>query len=140
MIEIKNQIKNIEISDANNLIEKLKNENCYVVILNGKEIQTEKDYIDQMSKAFKFPEWDVENCYSNVNAYLDWMDDEYGFSGFQSVAVFIENYSSFLSKNQKYKEKIMDLFKNWILPFWESEVADVVVEGKPVPYNVYLID
>lgn len=110
-----------------------------LIEMQGKDIQTSDDYIDEAEKIFHFP----SPCEGNANRYLDWIrdltwfDDEYCRSRYVFV---IYNFSIMLSKNAFTKNEIICDFEEIILPWWDGEVEKHVVDGKRKIFDVYLVD
>lgn len=132
----KNQIIHVAESD----LTKIKNTcmssgNIFIAEINGASIHSWHEYSNLISQLFKFPASYVHN----MNSYLDWMCD-LGWLNKAGYVLIIYNYSQFLIKDPESKNKIMKMFSEVILPFWQEEVSRVVVEGKPKPFMVYLVN
>ena len=52
----------------------------------------------------------------------------------------ILNYDKFLSKDLRYKEWVMESFRDVILPWWEEDVEKYVVGGKKKYFGVFIIE
>jgi hypothetical protein len=52
----------------------------------------------------------------------------------------IYHFSKFLKDDLSAKAHILEDFENMILPWWETDVINHVVDGKPRFFSVYLID
>ena len=50
------------------------------------------------------------------------------------------NFSNFIKRNDSLKKIIIEDIEDIILPWWEKEVEDCVVEGKAKSFNVYFVD
>ncbi|MBS4750722.1 hypothetical protein KG091_06495 [Carnobacteriaceae bacterium zg-ZUI78] len=130
--------------------------------IDGKEIQTVHAFIDAMIETFQLPD---EHRYrfteperingTNWPAFQDRMTDLFWFNDFEApkpICFVIKNFNKFLSSltdEKRYvhevgyvtkKEYVMWNFEEVILPFWEEEVEQVVVEGKKRSFNVYCVD
>jgi len=109
--------------------------NILYVEIDGNKIQSWKEYIVEMEKYFKFP----TDCTDNIDGYLDWMRD---LSWLKKDGYFlvINNFNEFIKNNIELKNKIVLLFREVILPFWEEEVENVVVEGKSKSFVLILVN
>ena len=85
-----------------------------------------------LGKKFKMPD------YAGFAAYSDWMTDLSWIPN-QKIAVIINKYDFFMNKNPKLKRLIMDSFEDDILPFWEKDVVQFMVGGKPRIFEVYIV-
>jgi len=115
--------------------ELLQANDIYTVSINGENIQTWDAFLDVMINEFRLPMGE----HKNANAYLDWMRDLEWLDK-NGYVLIIENYSKFMKDNSKIKKVIINDFEEIILPFWESEVENVVIGGKKKSFNVYLVD
>ncbi|NLD49817.1 MAG: barstar family protein [Clostridiaceae bacterium] len=111
------------------------NNAAYLVEINGSQIQSWEDYISVVQDKFKFP----TPCLGSVDRYLDWMRD-LGWLEKEEYILIITNYGMFLNNDSKLKSLIIEDFNDVILPFWQDEVKEVVVEGKAKSFMVYLVD
>lgn len=82
----------------------------------------------------KFP----RNGEDSIDGYLDWMTD-LTWLDTDSILIIIDDYNVFMSKEPEMKVKVIDSFKNMVLPFWETEVEKVVVDGRKKSFNVLLV-
>jgi hypothetical protein len=134
--EFRNIVQKIDEEEF--LIIKKKSEetdSVFLVVLDGKEIKSGNDYILHIQSLFKFP----TSCIDNWDGYLDWIRDLSWLNKEEYILV-INNFLQFLKDDIAMKQDIISLFEEVILPFWQEEVERVVVDGKPKPFNVYLID
>lgn len=132
----KNSIERIFNNDFRPIKEEiLRNPDAFLVEIDGSSIQSWEDYIREIEKKFRFP----TTCIDNVDRYLDWIRDLSWLEKEEYVLV-IYNSNLFLKKNLNLKNEIIMYFNEAVLPFWQSEVEKVVVEGKAKPFMVYLVD
>ena len=128
-----NEIKNISKDDFYDLVNKNDN-NYHVVVIDGKENQDWDTYVKTMGKLFQFPRpaiiWPQ---------YEDWMEDLWWFD-VDGFILGILNYDKFLSKDLRYKEWVMESFRDVILPWWEEDVEKYVVGGKKKYFGVFIIE
>lgn len=132
---INNSVLKITDKEAEGIKNRLYSMDKYFVLeLDGADIQSWNDYISVIQSGFQFP----TPCFDSVDRYLDlmrdlsWLDKE-GF------ALFINNFDLFLKEDLELGEEIIGDFAEVILPFWQDEVKEVVVEGKAKPFMVYLV-
>jgi len=132
---MKNMISKIGINEFKNIKNEFKiNRNIYIAVVDGKNIQSWDSFFDNMIEKLKLPMKE----YRNVNAYLDWMRDLKWLDG-EGYILFIENWVDFMKEDLDMKRNIIDDFENYILPFWDTEVEQVVIGGKTKMFNVYLV-
>ncbi len=112
-----------------------KNNNLLIAEIDGANVKSWEDYAAHIQKEFQFP----TSCLDSIDRYLDWMRD-LSWLEKEGFVLIITNYSEFMAENFRLKNDIILDFKEIILPFWEKEVEDVVVEGVVKPFVVYLVD
>lgn len=123
-------IEKIEVLKA----ELISNNAVCLIEIDGNHIQSWEDYISVIQDKFGFP----TSCLDSVDRYLDWMRD-LEWLGKQEYHLIITNYGMLLKHNSKLKSQIIEDFQNIILPFWQNDVEEVVVEGKAKSFMVYLV-
>ena len=64
---------------------------------------------------------------------LDWIP-------YNKHILVIKHYTELLSRYPEEKNRFIHYLKDSILPFWEEEVLNCVVEGKTKEFTVYLVD
>ncbi|MBC2062118.1 barstar family protein [Listeria marthii] len=129
---IKNEILRVNTIDILELEKNAKKNECYIVNIQGDNIQTKKSFLELMAEKFLLPDsigWD---------SFTDWMTDLSWIDN-PSFCIIIKDYTDFLKKDTESKEIVMEIFKEDILPFWENGVTQTVVEGKPRSFKVYLV-
>ena len=134
--DFRNSIQRI----SNNEFETIKQsifmkQNACIVEMDGYEIQSWKSYIGEIENKFKFP----TTCIDSVDRYLDWIRD-LSWLEKEEYVLIIYNFEKFLSNDLELKNEIIMCFEEYILPFWQSEVEEVVVEGKAKSFMVYFVD
>ena len=108
--------------------------NIFWVEIDGKNCLNLSDYLIDISTKFQFP-----TMAKGLDGYDDWLTDLTWIDK-DSIVVIINNYIDFLKSDILSKENVMELFEISILPWWEAEVCDYVVDGKPKSFLVYLVD
>lgn len=119
-----------------NAIKSQYSQNCLFQI-DGSLIQSWNAYWEAMSAAFRFPEL-PSNWERDYHSYYDLMTDLSWLST-DEIHLFIDDCDRFLREEPKLKEDIILDFQKYLLPFWESEVEQTVVDGKKKLFNVYLV-
>ena len=106
----------------------------FVAEIDGNRIDALSSYLEKINEVFKFP-----YPSKSLDGYLDWMTD---LSWLQAdgFVLIIRNYKNFMKNDPMKKEKVMWLFEEDILPFWQDGVTKYVVDGKPKLFKVYLVD
>lgn len=116
------------------LIEISSQYNTLKVDIDGAEIQTWKDFIGVIEKSFRFP----TTCEDSMDRYLDWIRDLSWFEN-EAFIILVKNSKQFFADNSKLRDEILNDLEEVVLPFWQSEVEEVVVDGKSKLFRVYLI-
>jgi hypothetical protein len=112
-----------------------KDDSIFVGVLDGENIQSERDFLLAMSETFRFPIVAI-----SVDGYLDWIRD-LDWLNKDSYALIIENYGNFIRKRSDVKHKLsVELFTRTIFPHWDEDVTRVTVGGRVKPFYVYLVD
>lgn len=110
--------------------------NSIKFIIDGKDIQTETDYLKVITEKFEFPQFNNQLC--NMDGYLDWMTDlswlEEKFERFDNISLIIKNYRKAFNGNfNDIDWFIIELFEEDILPYWDKHKII------PKKFNVYLV-
>lgn len=102
--------------------------------IDGAHIDTWEDYAHVIEKVMHFP----TPCKSFLS-YSDWITD-LSWLNASGYALIIKNFDRFMSKDLDKRKIVMEEFEEDILPWWQDEIKNCVVEGEPKPFNVYLVD
>ena len=108
--------------------------NVFIVEIDGNLIQDKGDFLNIMTEKFQFP-----YSVNGFDGYLDWIRDLEWLEKEEYILI-INNFSNFMKKNVSLKKIIIEDIEEIILPWWQKEVENYVVEGKVKPFNVYLVD
>ena len=111
-----------------------KRSNVFIVEIDGNLIQDKGDFLDIMTEKFKFP-----YSVNGFDGYLDWIRD-LEWLGKEEYILIINNFNNFMKKNISFKKIIIEDIEEIILPWWQKEIENCVVEGKAKLFNVYLVD
>ncbi len=109
-------------------------EGLWIGEIDGALIDTWEDYASVIERLMQFP----TSCKSFAS-YDDWITD-LSWLNATGYALIIQNFDLFMSKDLKGKTIVMESFEEDILPWWQEEIKNCVVEGEPKPFNVYLVD
>lgn len=131
---MKNEVMYVKKED----LEKIKsyissNDNIFGVEIDGKSCMYLADYLTNISTKFKFP-----IIAKGLDGYNDWMTDLTWIDS-NDIVIIINDYEEFLCLDLLSKRKVIENFEQSILPWWESEVCDCMVEGKIRKFTVYLV-
>ncbi|EAC2784888.1 barstar family protein [Listeria monocytogenes] len=129
---IKNEILSVNTIDILELEKNAKKNECYIVNIQGGNIQTKKSFLELMTEKFLLPDSTGWDSFTDWMTDLSWIDNP-------CFCIIIKDYTDFLKKDIESKEIVMEIFKEDILPFWENGVTQTVVEGKPRSFKVYLV-
>lgn len=130
---MKNKIINIFIKDFIDNKASIGFNNCFVVNIQGKDIQTKDELFNKLKQEYSLPDtngWD---------AVSDWLTDLSWIKA-NNCQLNIFDYKDFLAREYKTKEIFLEVFSEDILPFWEKEVLETVVGGETKGFVIYCID
>ena len=113
------------------------NQDSFLVIIDGTEISSWTDYWNSISKAFCFPEL-PSYMQANYHSYYDLMTDLTWLKK-ENIVLIIEHANAFLEHDLQLKNDILNDFQDYLLPFWESEALEAVVNGKTKNFSIYLV-
>ncbi|MCI9072085.1 MAG: barstar family protein [Lachnospiraceae bacterium] len=134
MIKKKNRIICIGQKNADKILLNLRNDpNIFCVEIEGENCKVLSDYLTEVSTKFQFP-----ILSEGYDGYADWICDLTWIRE-ENIAIVIKNYGEFLCEEQYEKQTVVDIFEKLVFPWWESEVCEHVVEGKPRSFIVYLV-
>ncbi len=109
-------------------------EGLWVGEIDGAQVDTWEDYLNTISELMQFP-----TISKSLISYSDWISD-LSWLNATGYALIIQNFDRFMSKDLKSKTIVMESFEEDILPWWQEEIKNCVVEGEPKSFNVYLVD
>lgn len=109
------------------------NDNIFCVEINGKNCMCLSDYLTDISTKFKFP-----IIAKGLDGYNDWMTD-LTWIDLNDIVIIINDYEKFLCLDLLAKRKVIENFEQSILPWWELEVCNCVVDGRIRKFTVYLV-
>lgn len=96
----------------------------FVVCIDGRQIGNYHDFINVMQREFHFP----RDCCGSIDRYLDWMRDLSWITE-NEIIIRIEYALAFMRSNPQEKQLILDDINDIIMPFWEQDAANVIVDG-----------
>ncbi|WP_082348579.1 barstar family protein [Enterococcus sp. RIT-PI-f] len=130
---IENKILRVNENERLTLENDSKQNNCYIVNIQGNNIQTKKEFLELMKKKFELPDSSGWDSYTDWMTDLSWIDN-------QCFCIVIEDYANFLKNDAEAKKIVIEIFEEDILPYWQKDVMKTVVDGKPRLFNVYLVE
>lgn len=105
----------------------------FLVEIDGCACKKRTDFFEIVSRCFHFPIPSKYFC-----GYEDWIRD-LSWIEEPEIVLTILNYDQFLQEDKEGKCGVVMGFTDLVLPWWDTEVQFYVVEGKPRPFNVYLV-
>ena len=102
------------------------------MVVDGKRVQTKVSFMEQIEKGLEFP----TGCAGKFSRFEDWIRDLSWLPKEKGVCIWITDYEDLLKKDAKSKGIIEEIFKEEVLPFWETEVVKNVKNGKPREFYV----
>ncbi len=116
-------IDRIKYEELKNYKQLLLYQNYYFAEIDGNNIYRLEDYMNEIIKAFKFPDGMFKNI-NSFDSYLDWMTDlswlcgkEGIYKNIKGFALFIYNFDKMMMSTPEIKKEIMDCFNDSIIPF-----------------------
>jgi len=133
---VENRIYSITTHELSRVRQEASASTAHLAEIQGSEIQSWDEYLDKIEVLYQFPnEWRV-----NIDGYCDWMTD-LDWLDKESYVLIIHDYSQFLKRDIKCKELVMEIFKDDILPWWQSTDEGKLYSGWGIkPFNIYLVD
>ena len=102
------------------------------VVIDGKEIQTKLMFMAQLETALSFPTGSA----GKFSRFEDWIRDLSWLPAEKGVCIWITDYEDFLMEDARSKGIFEEVFKDDVLPFWETEVVKTVKGGKPREFYI----
>lgn len=134
-MSMSNTLRKISASEVEAIKKTLASEDFLVAEIDGQKCQSLKEYLKDISDIFEFPMRP-----SGLDGYNDWICDLTWISADKKIAIIITCFSEFLKNDTISKSYITDDFEHIILPWWDSDVLNHVVNGKRRTFIVYLVD
>lgn len=99
----------------NNKSNELKQKNYFVAVIDGIKVQTLKEFIWEIGKAFKFPSYYGENiaALSECINDLDWIPEK-------NYTLLIQNFSTFLNQETEENKEYILNFLNGVRAEWAN--------------------
>lgn len=123
----------IKLKSYKNLnIENTSGKEYLTVMLDGQKMTTEQDFFKGIVCSFKTPyEYTIENWddFEDFMTYLFWIE------GGKGINLIIFNSNS-INVQPEFERSMIRA----VLPFWQKDVTEIMVEGKIREFNVYLIE
>lgn len=133
---MKNKIITLSSSSAIAIKKELASENNLLMLeIDGARCPCLSEYLYKISMALSFPTRPL-----GLDSYNDWICDLTWLDIDLKIAIIIEHFSEFLKDDLSAKKHIIEDFEKVILPWWDTDVINHVVDGSPRLFSVYLID
>ena len=107
-------------------------DNLIKIVIDGTKTHTKISFMEQVEKALCFP----TECAGKFSKFEDWIRDLSWFPADKGICIWITDYEEFMKEDARSKGIIDELFKDEVLPFWETEVMKYVKGGKPREFYV----
>lgn len=133
-------------------------EKIFLVEIDGKKIMTEKDLILDIAEKFHFPAFSYknneyimwyENLFKKFDCRLyklpswdvceDWLTD-LAWIEQEQINIVIYRFSFFLKHDREFRDFFIHRLETVILPWWEKDVMNCMIDGKTKEMTVYLTD
>lgn len=132
---MKNKIIYIKQPSFKKIIQKYNTDsNTFCVEIEGKNCKVISDYLTEVSIKLQFP-----MISKGLDGYEDWIRD-LSWIKEENIVLAINHYNEFLRNDLVKKRMVIESFEDIVFPWWESEVCEHMVEGKPRSFMVYLIE
>lgn len=132
---MKNSIVHMDRENADKVLPAIKNDpNTFCVEIDGRNCKVSSDYLTEVSIKFRFP-----MISKGYDGYLDWIRDLLWIKE-EKIVLVIDNFEEFLCEDQDGRHTFVRTLEEYVFPWWESEVCEHMVEGKPRSFMVYLIN
>lgn len=107
-------------------------DNLIKVVIDGTKLQTKLMFMEQIETALSFP----TGCAGMFSRFEDWIRDLSWLPAEKGVCIWITDYEDFLKEDVRNKGIFEEVFKDDVLPFWETEVVKTVKGGKPREFYI----
>lgn len=121
--------------DKNNMVEGLglmARDDLLKVVIDGTKMQTKISLMEQIEKELCFP----TRCEGMFSRFEDWIRDLSWLPAEKGICIWITDYVDFMKEDPRSKRIIEKIFKDEVLPFWETEVVKYVKGGRPREFYV----
>ena len=119
--------------DKKTFLDNLPESDPFIVELCGRTIDSLGDYLDVISEKFRFP-----IPAKGLDGYNDWMCD-LSWIEERTIVIVINDYELFLQDDIISKQKILDIFCDTVIPWWEHDVLECVVDVPRRPFYVICV-
>ena len=133
---MKNNIVYVDKEEAEKIKTNFLNcQNVFLAEVDGSNINSEEEFVLQMSRAFMFPH---ELQWLKLGWFVDYIRDLMWIDENKEIVLLIDNFERMLLDDKKLKKRIIHEFVEIILPWWEEDVIGHMVGGKTRKFMVYL--
>lgn len=109
-------------------------ESMNIMEIQGETIQTQEEYVKEILRVFRVP-INSKGFESTVQwlTHLSWFHRE-------DITLIINNYSEFMKNDEELKEKVVESFRDYILPWWITGAKKYLIPYEEKSFNLYLVD
>lgn len=102
--------------------------------VDGSNCPDRKSFFENVGREMNFP----TPVGSKFSAFSDWMTNLSWLPDERGICLEITEFEMVLKEEPRWKQTLMDVFREDILPFWEDEVTRVMVGGKRRQFYILL--
>lgn len=103
--------------------------------IEGKKIKNWNDYINLATKFFK-----LELLEYYANQYVDNMTSIELVLDYTSFLLIVYNYNEFMNRSKKDKKLFEEVYRDYILPWYDHELVECSYDRERIDFNVLLIE
>lgn len=134
---MQNKILKVTRAEYKNIKSKIDSKGTYLVEIDGGEIPNVSSFFENIEEQYDFHTlngtWGKNwSAFDDLMTDLDWLD-------YDKHIIAIHSYDLLFSDEPEARKILMKYLKDSILPFWEEDVLNTVVDGKRKEFTVYLI-
>ena len=134
---MQNKILKVTRAEYKNIKSKIDSKGTYLVEIDGVEIPNVSSFFENIEEQYDFHTlngtWGKNwSAFDDLMTDLDWLD-------YDKHIIAIHSYDLLFSDEPEARKILMKYLKDSILPFWEEDVLNTVVDGKRKEFTVYLI-
>ncbi len=134
---MQNKILKVTRAEYKNIKSKIDSKETYLVEIDGGEIPNVSSFFENIEEQYDFHTlngtWGKNwSAFDDLMTDLDWLD-------YDKHIIAIHSYDLLFSDEPEARKILMKYLKDSILPFWEEDVLNTVVDGKRKEFTVYLI-
>lgn len=102
--------------------------------VDGSTCPDRKSFFDKVGQTMSFP----SPVGSKFSAFTDWMTNLSWLPEEKGICLEVTEFDKVLRDEPRWKQTLVDVFQEDILPFWEDEVIKVMKGGKRRQFYILL--